>query len=546
MKLSEVSIRRPVLATVMSLAIMLFGAISFFRTPVREYPNIDPPIVSIITIYRGAAANVVEAEITELIEEELATVEGVKLLRSSSAEQVSRITVEFNLGRDVDQAANDVRDKLSRLRGRFPEEAEDPIVAKVDTNAEAVMWLALYGEKHDNLQVSDVANVILKERIQRMAGVGSVIIGGERRYAMRVWIDPARLAAYGLTVVDIDNAIRTQNAEIPSGRVEGEAREFSVRTRGELASPEEFGAIFVAQVGERPVRLSDVADVRVGAEDERSVIRFQGEPAVGLGIVKQASASTLEVADVVKASLPQLRELVPPGMQLDVAYDSSLFIEESISEVRFTLLVALLLVVLVIFAFLKSPRATLIPTLAIPVSIIGAFTIVYAAGFSVNILTLLALVLAIGLVVDDAIVMLENIYRHIEMGKPRLQAAYDGAKEIGFAIVATTVALVAIFVPVAFLRGDVGRLFNEFGITVAVAVLISGFVALSLTPMLSSRILKEHPKEGRIGAAVTRFFDALDRTYDRFVRKALERRRLVLAVTAAVIATIGLLFWRLP
>jgi multidrug efflux pump len=379
-----------------------------------------------------------------------------------------------------------------------------------------------------------------------MAGVGSVIIGGERRYAMRVWIDPARLAAYGLTVVDIDNAIRTQNAEIPSGRVEGEAREFSVRTRGELASPEEFGAIFVAQVGERPVRLSDVADVRVGAEDERSVIRFQGLPAVGLGIVKQASASTLEVADVVKQNLEQLRELVPPGMKLDVAYDSSLFIEESISEVRFTLLVALLLVVLVIFVFLKSPRATLIPTLAIPVSIIGAFTIVYAAGFSVNILTLLALVLAIGLVVDDAIVMLENVYRHIEMGKPRLRAAYDGAKEIGFAIVATTVALVAIFVPVAFLRGDVGRLFNEFGITVAVSVLISGFVALSLTPMLCSRILKEHPKEGRIGSAVTRFFDGLDRTYDRFVRRALERRRLVLAVTAAVIATIGLLFWRLP
>jgi len=546
MKLSEVSIRRPVLATVMSLAILLFGVISFFRTPVREYPNIDPPIVSIITVYRGAAPSVVEAEITELIEEELATVEGVKLLRSSSAEQVSRITVEFLLSRDVDQAANDVRDKLSRLRGRLPKEAEDPIVAKVDTNAQAVLWLALYGEGFDNLQVSDIANVVLKERLQRMAGVGSVIVGGERRYAMRVWIDPARLAAYGLTVVDVDNAIRAQNAEIPSGRVEGTEREFSVRTRGELAAPEEFGGIFLAQRGDRAVRLSDVADVRVGAEDERSVIRYQGVPAVGLGIVKQASASTLEVADIVKKSLPELRQLIPPGMKLEVAYDSSLFIQDSIKEVRFTLLLALGLVVLVIFAFLKSLRATLIPTLAIPVSIIGAFTVVYSAGFSVNILTLLSLVLAIGLVVDDAIVMLENIHRHLEMGKSRLQAAFEGAKEIGFAIVATTIALVAIFVPVAFLRGNVGRLFNEFGITVAVAVLISGFVALTLTPMLCSRLLKEETKEGRIGRAVQRGFDALDSFYDRLVRGALSRRRTVLAITLAIVATIALLFRMLP
>ena len=546
MKLSEVSIRRPVLAVVMSLAILLFGAISFLRTPVREYPNIDPPIVSILTLYRGAAASVVEAEITQLIEEELATIEGVKLLRSSSEEQVSRITVEFVLGRDVDQAANDVRDKLSRLRGRLPTEAEDPVVAKVDTNASAVMWLALFGEAYDNLQLSDVASVVLKERLQRMPGVGAVIVGGERRYAMRVWLDPERLAAYGLTVVDVDNAIRGQNAEIPSGRVEGEAREFSVRTRGDLATPEEFGAIFLAQRGDRAVRLADVAEVTVGAEDERSVIRYQGAPAVGLGIVKQASASTLEVADLVKESLPQLREAVPEGMKLEVAYDSSLFIRDSIEEVRFTILVALALVILVIFVFLRSLRATIIPTLAIPVSIIGAFTVIAAAGFTVNILTLLALVLAIGLVVDDAIVMLENIHRHMEMGKPRLKAAFDGAKEIGFAIVATTIALVAIFVPVAFLRGNVGRLFNEFGITVAVAVLLSGFVALTLTPMLCSRMLKEQGREGRVGSAAQRGFDALDRFYERLVRGALVRRGLVLAATGVILAAIALLYRGLP
>jgi len=546
MKLSEVSIRRPVLATVMSVTILLFGVISFLRTPVREYPNIDPPIVSITTVYRGAASNVIEAEITQLIEEELATLEGVKLLRSSSQEQVSRITVEFTLSRDVDQAANDVRDRIARLRGRLPRESEDPIVSKVDTNAEAVMWLALYGEGFDNLEVSDVANVVLKERLLRTAGVGSVIIGGERRYSMRIWLDPARLAAYGLTVVDVDRAIQGQNAEIPSGRIEGEGREFSVRTRGELGDPEAFGAIFVAQVGDRSVRLSDVADVAVGAEDERTIIRYNGVPAVGLGIVKQATASTLEVANAVKASLPQLNTLVPKGLKLEVAYDSSTFIRDSIAEVRMTLLLALGLVVVVIFLFLKSPSATLIPTLAIPVSIVGAFTVVYFAGFTINILTLLALVLAIGLVVDDAIVMLENIYRHLEMGKSRLQAALDGAKEIGFAIVATTIALVAIFIPVAFLTGNVGRLFNEFGMTVAVAVLISGFVALTLTPMLCSRMLRGHQSEGRLARTVQRGFDALDRLYDRSVRYALLRRKLVLLLTGVAIVAIFFLLRALP
>jgi multidrug efflux pump len=546
MKLSEISIRRPVMATVMSLTILLFGIISLYRTPVREYPNIDPPVVSIITLYRGAAANVIEAEITEPIEEQLATLEGVKLLRSSSAEEVSRITVEFVLSRNVDQAANDVRDRLSRIRGVLPREAEEPIVAKVDANAEAVMWLSVYGEGYSNLQISDLANVALKERIQRMPGVGQVIIGGERRYAMRVWIDPARLAAYGLTVVDVDAAIRGQNAEIPSGRVEGSEREFSVRTRGDLAEADEFGAIFLAQRGDRPVHLSDVADVQVGPEDERSVIRYNGVPAVGLGIVKQASASTLEVADAVKASLPQLRKLLPPGLKLEVAYDSSTFIADSVREVRTTIFIAIGLVILVIFVFLKSPSATLIPTLAIPVSIVGAFTVVYFAGFTVNILTLLAMVLAIGLVVDDAIVMLENVYRHLEMGKPRLRAALDGAKEIGFAILATTIALVAIFVPVAFLTGNIGRLFREFGMTVAVAVLISGFVALTLTPMLCSRILRGHESEGRLARATQRGFDAMDRLYERTVGLALVRRRAVLAITAAALVAIVALFRSLP
>ncbi len=546
MKLSEVSIRRPVLATVMSLTIVLFGVISYQRTAVREYPNIDPPVVSIITVYRGADATVIESEITEPIEEQLATLEGVKLLRSTSREEVSSINVEFVLARDVDQAANDVRDRLSRIRGILPQEAEEPIVAKVDTNAQAVMWLALYGEGFSNLEVSDLANVVLKERLQRMPGVGTVILGGERRYAMRVWLDPQRLAAYGLTVGDVERAIRAQNAEIPAGRVEGAERELAVRTHGELTTAEQFGAIFLAQQGDRAVRLADVAEVRIGPEDERSVVRFDGEPAIGLGVVKQASASTLEVAETVVSSLPELRRLLPPGMKLEVAYDSSTFIRASIEEVGSTILLATALVVAVIFLFLGSPMATLIPTLAIPVSIIGVFTLVYFAGFTVNILTLLALVLAIGLVVDDAIVMLENVHRHLEMGKSRLQAAFDGAKEIGFAIMATTIALVAIFVPVAFLTGNVGRLFNEFGMTVAVAVLISGFVALTLTPTLCALFLRRDEEQGGLARAFARAFARVERAFAALLEVALRHRAAVIVVMLLSFAAILGLLTSLP
>jgi len=470
----------------MSLAIVLFGIISFTQLPVREYPDIDPPIISVVTLYRGASSNVVETEITDVLEEQFATLEGVKTITSSSTEGGSVITIEFELNRDVNEAANDVRDRVSRIRGTLPQEIEDPVISKVDANAQAIVWLGLYSKSHSTLELSDFADRVLKEKIQRLSGVGSVIIGGELRYAMRVWLDPLRMAAHGLTTQDVEAAIRRENAEIPGGRVEGEKREFAVRTRGELSKPEEFGAIIVAQNENDVVRLRDIADVTVGAEDERTVARWNGEPAVGLGIVKQSKASTVDVAAEIRKSLEELKTLLPEGMKLDVAYDSSIFIRESISEVQETLLIATALVVLVVLAFLKSFRATIIPTLAIPVSIIGALAAVYFAGFTINILTLLGFVLAIGLVVDDAIVVLENIYRHMEMGKSRWQAAIDGSKEIGFAIVSTTIALVAVFVPLAFLSGNVGRLFNEFGVAVAVAVLISGFVALTLTPMISS------------------------------------------------------------
>lgn len=548
MKLSHVSIRRPVFATVMSLTIMLFGIIAFTRLPVREYPDIDSPIISVVTLYRGASASVVEAEITNVLEEQFATLEGVKTMTSSSKEEGSVITIEFELTRDVDEAANDVRDRVSRVRGSLPQEVEDPVVSKVDANAQAIMWIALASDRHSTLELTDAADRIMKERIQRLSGVGSVIIGGERRYAMRVWLDPLRMAAHQLTAQDVEEAIRRENAEIPSGRVEGLEREFAVRTRGELSKPDEFGAIIVSQKNNDVIRLRDVADISVGAEDERTITRYDGEPTVGLGIVKQSKASTVDVAAAVREALPELGKLLPAGMRLEIAYDSSNFINDSIVEVQETLIIAMCLVVLVVLAFLKSVRATTIPTLAIPVSIIGSLAAAYFAGFTINILTLLGMVLAIGLVVDDAIVVLENIYRHMEMGKSRWQAAIDGSKEIGFAVIATTISLVAVFIPLGFLTGSVGRLFNEFGLTVAVSVLISGFVALTLTPMLASKMLKPLHHTGNSWAARSfdTFFDWLGTTYDRILRWMLGHRILVMASAALSIVVSAGIFFLMP
>ncbi len=538
MRLSELSINRPVLAIVFTLVIILFGLIAYTRLPVREYPDIDPPIVSISTFYRGASPNVVETEITDLLEEQISTIPGVKTLTSSSQEQGSVITIEFELGRNVDEAANDVRDRVSRIRGQLPREADDPIIQKVDANAQAIVWLALSSTRHSNLELTDVADRILKDHIQRLPGVGSIIIGGQRRYAMRVWLDAQKMAGLGLTTADIEQAIRRENVEIPAGRVEGEGREFSVRTRGELATPEQFAAIVVKQSGDDFVKLGDVAQVTLGAADERTAVRYNGQPAVGLGIVKQSKASTLEVADRVIVDLPELSKLLPEGMRLDVAYNSATFIKESIHEVGLTLALAIVLVVLVILLFLKSFRATIIPTFAIPTSIIGAFAIAYFLGFTINILTLLALVLAIGLVVDDAIVVLENVYRHMEMGKSRWRAAFDGSKEIGFAVIATTISLVTVFVPLAFLQGSVGRLFNEFGLTVAVSVLISGFVALTLTPMLCSRILQ--PLHSGRNTWASRSFDAffvrLDRVYNSSLEYVIHHRVITLSSVAILVA----------
>ncbi len=527
MFLPEISIKRPVLATVMSLAIILIGVISFLRLPVREYPNIDAPIVSVRTVYPGASAEIMESQVTQPLEDSLAGIEGIRTIKSISREEVSQITVEFLLERDVDAAANDVRDRVARVRGQLPTETKDPVVAKVEADAQAVLWLAFSSTRHSALEITDYADRNIIDRLQALPGVASVIIGGERRYAMRLWLDRDRMAAYGLTPQDVEDALKAQNIELPSGRIESRQREFTVLTESDLRTPAQFDELILKESKGYPVRLRDIGYAEIGAADERNVVRVNGNPSVGLGVVKQSTANTLSVAQAVKALLPDLEASLPDGMRITVAYDGSVFIERSIESVYRTMVEALVLVVAVIFLFLRNGRATLIPFVTIPVSLIGAFVFLYALGFTINTLTLLGLVLAIGLVVDDAIVVLENIHRHIEEGMPPFRAALQGSKEIAFAVVAMTVTLAAVFTPLAFMSGNTGRLFTEFAFTVAAAVLVSGFVALSLTPMMCSKLLRHEARHGRLFKLSERFFLAMNQGYRHALLWALRWRWLV-------------------
>ena len=527
MFLPEISIKRPVLATVMSLAIILIGVISFLRLPVREYPNIDAPIVSVRTVYPGASAEIMESQVTQPLEDSLAGIEGIRTIKSISREEVSQITVEFLLERDVDAAANDVRDRVARVRGQLPTETKDPVVAKVEADAQAVLWLAFSSTRHSALEITDYADRNIIDRLQALPGVASVIIGGERRYAMRLWLDRDRMAAYGLTPQDVENALKAQNIELPSGRIESRQREFTVLTESDLRTPAQFDELILKESKGYPVRLRDIGYAEIGAADERNAVRVNGNPSVGLGVVKQSTANTLSVAQAVKALLPDLEASLPDGMRITVAYDGSVFIERSIESVYRTMVEALVLVVAVIFLFLRNGRATLIPFVTIPVSLIGAFVFLYALGFTINTLTLLGLVLAIGLVVDDAIVVLENIHRHIEDGMPPFRAALQGSKEIAFAVVAMTVTLAAVFTPLAFMSGNTGRLFTEFAFTVAAAVLVSGFVALSLTPMMCSKLLRHEARHGRLFRISERFFLAMNQGYRHALLWALRWRWLV-------------------
>lgn len=538
MVLSRLSISRPVLATVMSLMIVLLGVIAFDRLPVREYPNIDAPVMSVRTVFKGASASVIESQITQPLEDSLSGIEGVRTVKSVSREEVSQITVEFLRERDPEAAANDVRDRVARVRGLLPEAADDSVVAKIEADAQAIIWLAFSSDRQSPLEITDYADNVVADQLKTLPGVASVIIGGQRRYAMRVWLDAQRLVAYGLTVQDVEAALRSQNVELPAGRIESEMREFTVQAATDLKTPEEFGNVIVRQAGDTAVRIRDLGRVELGAADDRNIVRVNGQPAVGLGIVKQATANTLEVARAIKAEIPRLQKNLPPGMKLQIGFDSSIFIEKSIDAVYKTMAEALVLVVAVIFLFLRSWRATLIPFVTIPVSLIGAFAFLYAFGFTINVLTLLGLVLAIGLVVDDAIVMLENIYRHIEEGMPPLEAARKGAHEIGFAVLAMTLTLASVFAPLAFATGNTGRLFTEFALTVAAAVLVSGFVALTLTPMMCSRLLKHETRHGALFMLGERVLNGMNRGYRNLLTHVLNVRwvTIVLFVLVAVAA----------
>jgi multidrug efflux pump len=536
MFLPELSIKRPVLSTVMSLLIILVGVISFLRLTVREYPKIDTPVVSVRTVYKGASPQVMESQVTQVLEDSISGIEGVKSIKSVSREEVSQITVEFVLERATDAAANDVRDRVSRVRTQLPDEVDEPTIAKIEADAQAIIWLRLNSDRHSALEISDYADRYVVDRLKTLSGVASVIIGGERRYAMRLWLDRERLAGYALTPQDVEDALRRQNIEVPSGRIESTQREFTVLSETDLRTPEEFDRLIIREVNGYPVRLRDVGRAELGPQDERSRLRVNGRPAVGMGIVKQSTANTLSVARAVKAELPKIRAALPSGMDLGVAFDTSVFIEKSIESVYEVMAEALALVVLVIFFFLRSVRATLIPFVTIPVSLIGAFFLIWVMGFTINVLTLLGIVLAIGLVVDDAIVVLENIHRHIEEGMRPMQAALTGSREIAFAVVAMTVTLAAVFAPLAFSTGNTGRLFMEFALTVASAVVVSGFVALTLTPMMSSRLLRHHTTHGALYNALERFFSRLSSGYRRLLSACLRHRLVVVGVFAAVSA----------
>ncbi len=515
MQLPEICIKRPVFATVLSLVILLIGIISYTRLSVREYPRIDDPVVSVSVTYRGASAEVVESQVTKPLEDSLSGIEGVEVMTSQSRSETSRINVRFTLKRDPDSAAADVRDKVARARGKLPDTIDEPIIAKVEADSQPVIYIAVQAGSLTPLEASDYVKRYVQPRLSVLPGAADVRIFGERQVSMRINLDRTRLAAYKLTVQDVEDAIRRQNAEIPAGRIESSTREFTVVAETDVRLPEQFNNIIVANVGSYPVRIRDVGAAEIGAVDERSISRYNGQSSLNIGVIKQAVANPLDLSKGVRTEVAKMNEGLPAGMKLVVAYDTSVFIDRSIKSVFETIAEAIGLVVLVIYFFLRSLRATIIPIVTIPVSLVGAFGLMYLFGFTVNTLTLLAMVLAIGLVVDDAIVMLENIHRHIEAGKPRVQAAIDGAREIGFAIVAMTLTLASVFAPLAFATGRTGRLFIEFALTLAGAVMVSGFIALTLTPMMCSLLLKHEERHSWIYNTIEGWIEGLTQGYRR-------------------------------
>lgn len=549
MVLSDISIKRPVFATVLSLLIVVFGVAALMGLPVREYPDIDPPIVSVSTDYTGAAAEVVDTQITQVIEGAISGIEGIRSIESSTEQGESRTSIEFNTTRDIDVAANDVRDAVARVANQLPDEADPPRIQKADSDARPMMWITLLSDVWDSAELSDFADRVLADRLSVLDGVADVRIGGERRYAIRVWLDRERLAARNITVAEVERALRDNNVELPAGQVDSSTRNFTVRAEGRLSSVEEFRNLVLRRDGNDLLRLGEVANIQMGVESDISRLRANGKTAIGLGIIRQSKANTVAVSDAVRAELERIRDTLPPEVSLAESYDESIFIRASIKEVLITLGIAVSLVILVIFLFLRSWRATLIPAVTIPVAVIGAFIGLGFLGFSINVLTLLAIILAIGLVVDDAIVMLENIQRRIDEGEPPLLAAYRGAKQVAFAIIATTLTLIAVFVPISFMGGNVGRLFAEFGFTLAAAVIFSSLVALTLAPMLCSKWLQHSPEseEGhRLWAFSEKVLNGLTNGYKKLLTFSLNQPGLLLGLGVAGLIIATVIFPRLP
>lgn len=547
MLLSDVSVKRPVFATVMNLLLVIFGVVAVSMLSLREYPDIDPPIVSVSTTYTGASANIVETRITQLLEDRISGIEGIKNVTSTSRNGRSDITIEFKLSRNIDAAANDVRERVSRALNNLPDQADPPEVSKANSDESAVVWYNLRSTNLNTMELTDYAERFLIDRLSIVDGVARVQIGGGRRYAMKVFLDRNAMAARGITVSDVERVIRAENVELPAGEVESLDRNFEVRVARTFLTPTDFAALTVA-VGDNGylVRLGEIANVELTAEDDETEFRGDGVNMIGLGIIKQSKANTLDVARAAKAQIEKIEASLPDNIFIVPSYDSSVFIEASIDEVYETLAIAMMMVVIVIYVFLGNVRATLIPAVTVPVSIVAAFIVMYALGFSINLLTLLAMVLAIGLVVDDAIVVLENIYRRIEMGEPPILAAYRGAREVGFAVIATTLVLISVFVPLVFLEGNIGRLFTEFALAIAAAVAFSSFTALTLSPMMASKILKKRNRSSGFGNWVDKRFSALEVRYFNSLGKALHQPLLMVVMLTMAIITVVQLSDRVP
>jgi len=547
MWLSDTSVRRPVLALVLNLLLVVFGILSFTHLPLREYPDIDPPIISITTGYPGAAANVVETRITEAIEDRIAGIEGIRSITSKSSDGRSDISIRFNINRDIDAAANDIRDRVSRIMDDLPDGAKPPEIRKTDADERVIMWLNLTGEGMSIMEISDYAKRYIEDRFSALDGVARARIGGGEKQSLRIWLDRNKLAAFGLTVTDIEQALRQENVELPAGILESKKRDFTVRILRSYRSTDDFRQLVLKQGADGYlVRLGDLARIEIAAIEKRSILRGNGIPMVGVGIVKQSKGNALAVARLAKQEMARVNEILPPNMHMEQSFDSSVFIDNAIDEVFKTLLIAVLLVMLVIYVFLGNVRAMLIPAVTVPISLISTFVVLYAFGYTINLLTLLALVLAIGLVVDDAIVVIENIHRRIELGEPKLVAAFRGTRQVGFVVIATTAVLVSVFVPITFMEGDTGRLFSEFAVTITAAVIFSSFAALTVAPMMASKLLDAHGESSRFTRSIDHNFVRLRESYLRILERSLKRPWISIMVIAIMVVIAVLLLRTIP